>query len=238
MKLLGKINHAARNRYRDSQLNIVGCGEKVRKLIEEHIYSTGVDPKIEPVALLSHNFRAHVDALKSPKAKASEIEHAIRHHITVHLEQDPEFYQSLSKRLEQIIAAWKENWDSLAQHLLDFRNSIETEHSRQSDDLGLSQTEYAFYNILAAEVYGNGSKEPELSPVQRAELVRVTGEIVQTIDDVAYIVDFFQKEDEKKRVRLLLKRKLMETSFGDNEAARKRIINRFMELAKVRFGQG
>ncbi|MHB1459528.1 MAG: hypothetical protein ACYC0V_21665, partial [Armatimonadota bacterium] len=44
--------------------------------------------------------------------------------------------------------------------------------------------------------------------------------------------------DEKKKVRQLLKRKLMETSFGDNDATRKRVINRFMELAKVRFGQG
>lgn len=237
MRLLGKIHHAARNRYRDMALSIIGCGEKVRKLIEEHIYSTGVDPKIEPIALLSPNFRAHVEALKSPKAQASEIEHAIRHHITVNLEQDPEYYIALSKRLEKIIQLFKENWDSLKQHLLDLRSNIETEHKQQSDDLGLSQTEYAFYNILSAEVYGNGDKQPELSGPQKTELVRVSGEIVQTIEDVTYIVDFFNKEDEKKRVRQLLKRKLIDTSFGDNDATRKRIINRFMELAKVRFGQ-
>jgi len=238
MRLLGKIHHSARNRYRDLALTIAGCEEKVRKLIEEHIYSTGVDPKIEPIALLSPNFRAHVDEVKSPKAKASEIEHAIRHHITVNLGRDPEYYTSLSKRLEQIIQAFKDNWELLAQQLLDFRNSIETEHTKKSEDLGLSQTEYAFFNILAAEVYGGGSGEPALSGAQKTELVRVTGEIVQTIEDVAYIVDFFKKEDEQKRIRLLLKRKLMETSFGDNDAMRKRIINRFMELAKARFGQG
>ena len=238
MRLLGKIHNAARNRYRDLALSIAGCGEKVRKLIEEHIYSTGVDPKIEPIALLSPNFRAHVEAVKSPSAKASEIEHAVRHHITINLEQDPEYYIALSKRLEQIIQSFKENWEALAQHLLDLRSNIETEHKQQSDNLGLSQTEYAFYNILAAEIYGNGSKEPDITGTQKSELVRVTGEIVQTIEDVAYIVDFFDKEDEKKKVRQLLKRKLMDTSFGDNDATRKRIINRFMGLAKTKFGQG
>ena len=51
LKKLGKISVGARNLYRDEQLDIAGAGEKVRELIEEHVYSTGVDPKIAPVDL-------------------------------------------------------------------------------------------------------------------------------------------------------------------------------------------
>jgi type I restriction system adenine methylase HsdM len=48
LRFLGKVNHGARNRYRDSQLDLAGVGEKVRRLIDEHIRATGVDPKIPP----------------------------------------------------------------------------------------------------------------------------------------------------------------------------------------------
>ncbi|MBW2077753.1 MAG: hypothetical protein JRI71_09455, partial [Deltaproteobacteria bacterium] len=47
MKLLGFINKAASNRYRDSQLNIAGVGTKVRQLIDEHIVAQGIDPKTQ-----------------------------------------------------------------------------------------------------------------------------------------------------------------------------------------------
>ena len=60
LRELGKICIASRNRYRDEQLNISGCGEKVKSLIDEHIYSTGVDPKIPPIALISEKFEPYI----------------------------------------------------------------------------------------------------------------------------------------------------------------------------------
>ena len=55
-RLLGKISVCARKLYRDEQLDIACAGEKVRELIEEHVYSTGIDPKIPPVDLLAGNY--------------------------------------------------------------------------------------------------------------------------------------------------------------------------------------
>lgn len=49
MKLFGFINKTAANRYRDSQLNIAGVGNKVKQLIDEHIVAQGVDPKVPPI---------------------------------------------------------------------------------------------------------------------------------------------------------------------------------------------
>ena len=69
LTLLGKISHGARNLFRDEQLNIAGVGEKVRKLIEEHVYSTGVDPKIAPVDLLDEEYKEKLSSHKTDKAK-------------------------------------------------------------------------------------------------------------------------------------------------------------------------
>ncbi|MAE20729.1 hypothetical protein CMK12_17675 [Candidatus Poribacteria bacterium] len=46
LRLLGKICHGAKNLYRDEQLDITAAGQKVRQLIEQHLQTTGVDPKI------------------------------------------------------------------------------------------------------------------------------------------------------------------------------------------------
>ena len=61
LKLLGKIVHGARNTYRDEQLNIIDAGEKVKKLIEDNISATGVDPKIPPINLLDPKFKEEVE---------------------------------------------------------------------------------------------------------------------------------------------------------------------------------
>ena len=39
----------------------------------------------------------------SPRAKASEMEHALRYHIRKHLDEDPTHYQKLSERLKGIL---------------------------------------------------------------------------------------------------------------------------------------
>ncbi len=68
------------------------------------------------------------------------------------MEQDPEYYQALSKRLNDIIKQSEEKWDSLVQMLLEFRGTIESDRVQQATDIGLNETEFAFHNILMAEV--------------------------------------------------------------------------------------
>jgi len=229
LKLLGKIAIGVRNRYRDDQLDITGAGEKVRELIEEHVYSTGIDPKIPPVDLLAGNYKEVLDQHKSPRSKASEIENAIKHHIKINIDEDPEYYKKLSERLRDIIRKHEEKWDELVQLLLDLRDNIETDHKKKASDLGLSTTELSFYNILVAELGGEDTVKRET-----AEKVKlVVQSLVKMLDEATQIVDFFNKWDEQKRVRREIKHVVI-ANF--DESLVKPISERFMELAKVKFG--
>ena len=93
---------------RDEQLDITGVGEKVRELIEEHVYATGIDPKIPPMDLLAPGYKEKLNEHKSSESKASEITNAIKHHINIKVEEDPEYYKKLSERLEEIIQKHEE----------------------------------------------------------------------------------------------------------------------------------
>ena len=104
LRWLGKIRGTARARYRDDRLDLSGCGEKVRALIADAVAADGIQILVKEVQLFSPEFDEKVDALGTDDAKASEMEHAIRHEISVHAEENPAFYQSLRQRLEEIIA--------------------------------------------------------------------------------------------------------------------------------------
>jgi type I restriction enzyme R subunit len=66
--------------------------------------------------------------------------------------------------------------------------------------------------------------------------VAVTKDLVGMLDEATEIVDFFKKQDEIKAVKKKIKRELLETSF-DDEDLRKAVMDRFMQLAKVKFGK-
>ena len=110
-------------------------GAKVRKLIDEHVISLGIDPKIPPISITDAEFAEHVEKQVSPRAKASEMEHALRYHIRKHLHEDPEHYQKLSERLEEILEQFGENWEQLVLALRSFVEEVEA--GRQQDETGL-----------------------------------------------------------------------------------------------------
>jgi type I restriction enzyme R subunit len=228
LRRLGKISVGARNLYRDEHLDIAGAGEKVRELIEEHVRSTGIDPKIPPVDLLAGNYEEVLNGHKSSRSKASEIENAIKHHIKINIDDDPEYYKTLSERLEDIIEKYDEKWDELVQLLLNFRENIETNRKQQADDLGLTKTELAFYNILLAEIGGTESANKE----SQIQIKAVVQSLVSMLDEATQIVDFFSKWDEQKRVKRDIKRVIIKNF---DESLVQPITERFMDLAETKY---
>jgi type I restriction enzyme R subunit len=239
LKFLGKVHNAARNRYRDEGLDLSDLGAKVRQLVDEHILSTGVDPKIPPVDLLAANFKEKLNAVKSDESKASEIESAIKHHITVNLDEDPEYYKSLSLKLKDIILKNAGKWEQQLEFLLEMVDTIEVNHKKAADDIGLSETEYAFYNILMAEVtqVAETNGEYVVTDNTMSEVKATTQSLVNTFDEATEIVDFFNKQDEVKRMKKEIKRTVLDQSFGEPSLV-KVVQERFMELGKTKFGSG
>ena len=231
LKRLGKIAIGARNIYRDEQLSIAGVGEKVRDLIEQHVYSTGVDPKIPPVDLLAENFKEKLDEHKTPRAKASDIEHAIRHHIRVRIDEDPQYYKPLSDHLEEIIKANEEKWEELVQLLLEFRETIEEKRVQSAKDLGLTETEHAFHGILLSEIT-KSKNQKELDDETLEKVKTVVQSLVAMMDEATQIVDFFDKWDEQRRMKKQIKHAIIEHF---DRSLVKPVTENFMELAKIKF---
>jgi type I restriction enzyme R subunit len=196
-KRLSFIYTRARNLYRDGMPTLgKSVGAKVRKLIDEHVISLGVDPKIAPISITDAHFAAHVEKQVSPRAKASEMEHAARHHIRQHLDEDPVHYGKLSERLEEILKTYGENWKQLALALSAFVGEVE--RGRKADDTGLDpQTQAPFFAILKEERL----KHHPVTASDATWLAGLTVQLVATIRAEIGVVGFWKNAHAQEVLR-------------------------------------
>ena len=111
-----------------------------------------------PVSITDPEYQKKVAKL-GPRARASEMEHAIRHHIGAHLDQDPVRYRALSERLERILAEHAGNWEQLASSLNQLLEEMSREDGlgqEQGDSPGRNRVESALYGLLAQETATDG----------------------------------------------------------------------------------
>jgi type I restriction enzyme R subunit len=222
-KILGFIQKAAANRYRDPQLNIIGAAQKVRQLIEEHIVSQGIDPKVPPISITDAEFDKAVDAYSSPRAKASEMEHALRYHIRERFREDPARYRKLSERLEQILKDFKDNWDALLVALRELTR--EARADRGVDRTGLDpKTQAPFLGLLVEAVGSPVTGDGERLKTLADHTIEMVDHIRQ---EIAY-VDFWRNTNAQAVLRGWIVRYLDENdivSFDRQEAVADEIVD-------------
>jgi type I restriction enzyme R subunit len=177
-KLLAFIYARARNRYRDTPILGKDVGAKVRKLIDEHVISMGVDPKIAPVSLTDADFVMKVAREPGDRAKASEMEHAVRAHIREHMDQDPVAFRKLSERLMDLLDKLGAHWDQLALALQGLVNEIRSGYVDHDDRLPVLPEHYGpFLRMVVDTAIG----EAVMADAERKRLVTLTVEVVDTI---------------------------------------------------------
>jgi type I restriction enzyme, R subunit len=151
-KILGFISRVAANLYRDDQLNLLGVEPKVRRLIDQYIAAQGIDHKFEKVDITDIEFNERVARGRSSRARASEMLHALRHHIRIHTPEDPEFFRSMSEKLADILRQLQDKWDELERVLAEFIRN-EAARGRQQEIEGLDPKVHApFFGILKARI--------------------------------------------------------------------------------------
>ncbi len=116
-KALAEINLLAGMHFRDERLSMKGIPPKLRAITDAHLESRGIDVRISPISILDEDFEKSVGERRRIKTKAAEIEHAIRHHLHVDLDDDPDLRASLAEALEDILERFRDNWDMIYEEL-------------------------------------------------------------------------------------------------------------------------
>jgi type I restriction enzyme R subunit len=227
-KFAGTIREGARNLYRDAQLSLKDCSNKVEDLIHAHIVASGVESILEPISITAPDFHEKLDIKGSPSAKASHIEYAIRQTITERAAEDPSFYGSLKQRLETIIEEYRKGRKDEAQLLIDLMELGNREKQRESfaRSLGLTDAkEFAFYGLLhpLRQTMFLDSDDNQ---------VAFAKEIVQVIKD-RRVIDWAEREDVQKEMRRVIKRLLKSKGCPDDNVDP--LAREIVSLARIQF---
>jgi type I restriction enzyme R subunit len=228
VKRFGYVLVKVKDRYKDDSLSISDAGEKVRKLIDEHLISLGINPKIKPVELMSPKFIQEVEKNKSSKAKASEMEHAIRKHCKVHLEEDPVQFSKLSEKLEALIQQYKDNWELLYKHLVALRGEAET--GRADEIEGVSRKAAPFYDLIGHVAFGDGGVPAGCS----GKVKQLVGNVLEKLHGTIGIVNFWSRADEVSGLKGELSDLMLLSGVPEIEDQSERIVTEITALAKVR----
>jgi type I restriction enzyme R subunit len=209
-KRLLLIQFLVRRRYRDQhdgEFDASLYGAKVRRLLDEHVHATGVTQRIPPIAITAEDFLARVESLPDPRARAAEMQHALRLHISQHLDEDPVRYRKLSERLDEVLAALA---DQPSQLVLELGDLIQAARSPRPDDgLGLDPgLERPLLDILA-EARGEAGVDRAI-PSTPASLAPLTRQLAREIASQAGMVGFAENFYAQDRLRRWLFNRLLD----------------------------
>ena len=231
LRWLGKIRGTARAHYRDDRLDLSGCGEKVRALIADAVAAAGIQILVKEVQLFSPEFDEKVDALTTDDAKASEMEHAIRHESSVRVEENPAFYQSLRERLEEIIEQRRQERLNAAEQLK-LLNTLREELKGEQDkaqDIGLAARGFAIYGLLERQRPMAVRDKKATYGAANRDLALLLDEAVTPFTE---LVDWEKKDDVQRQMRSRIKRQLRASGIASD--AVESLAAEIVDLAKVR----
>jgi type I restriction enzyme R subunit len=188
-KLLGFINKVAANLYRDPALNLFGVAERVKALINAHISARGVDPRIPPTAITDAEFEKVLQGQGSNRARAAQMQHAARYHIIGFSSQNPAYADKMSKRLEEILQRFKDDWDALERELRKFVDELRRGDRNDFPDLD-PRLQVPFVRLVLDEC----GKDRQLTEAQRKAAIAATLEIIERIRQEVRKVGFWKNE--------------------------------------------
>jgi type I restriction enzyme R subunit len=229
LERLSTIYGKAKERYRDETMNLEGAGAKVRKLIQDHITSRGIEVlNDEPVSIMDEvEYDAKLEGLESDEARASEMQNAIKHEINVRFDEDPVQYGSLRDRLEELIEKYREGRYDERETIEELRELMDEIRSRdkQARNKGLrDETDLSFYHAVGDVLSEHDAGEEEL--------IELTADLVGTVEGFVTKVEWKEKTQLQNRMRKEVTGELYRSEIDISADERKELTNRVIELAR------
>ncbi|MGR9052433.1 MAG: type I restriction endonuclease subunit R, partial [Gammaproteobacteria bacterium] len=234
---LTEINVLAGQHLHDQRLSMKGIPPKLRALTDEYLASRGIDQKVKPISILDEDFESSVAKRKRVKTKAAEVEHAIRHHLDIELDDDPELQASFSKALAAILQEFKDNWQKIYEELEKLRKRIIEAANEPTYGLH-KKKQMPFFRMFQAEIGSAMEQHPAYcdQPDDRiAVLVDLTQQIYLVVERELKLTSFWESVPARNKLKAEIQQILLSEAFRTLPNVvknRNQIISRVMEIAE------
>jgi type I restriction enzyme, R subunit len=227
---LAEINVLAAKHFRDARLSMKGIPPKLRNITDAFLESRGITVKVEPISILDENFQKEVKTRSRTKTKAAEIEHAIRHHLDVDLDDDPDLQASFAEALRKILEEFRDNWNKIYEELEKLRQRIA--NAEKEPTFGLHRKkQMPFFRVLKKEIFGDADIDED----GFASLVALTQELYSEIERELRLTGFWESIPARNKLKADIQKALLQPGFSKLPGViknRAQIISRVMEIAE------
>lgn len=257
---LVEINVLAGKHFRDGRLSMKGIPPKLRKITDAFLESRGINVKVELISILDEDFQKEVKKHDRTKTKAAEIEHAVRHHLDVDLNDDPELKASFAEALRKIFQDFANNWKKIYEELEKLRQRIV--NAGKEPTYGLHRKkQMPLFRMLRREIFGEvpaTAESPVIAEVldndgnptkmardiapygmneeeRISHLVALTQDLYGEIERELKLTGFWESIPARNKLIADLQKTLLQPEFAKLPGLvknRKHIISRLMEIAQ------
>jgi type I restriction enzyme R subunit len=227
---LAEINVLAQKHFRDERLSMKGIPTKLRNITDAFLQSRGIERKVEPISILDKDFQKEVDSHKRTKTKAAAIEHAIRHHLDVELDDDPDLRASFAEALRKIFEDFRDNWNKIYEELEKLRQHIKNANKEPTYGLHRKK-QMPFFRMLKKETFGDAVVDDD----GVASLVALTQQVFGEVERELKLTGFWEAIPARNKLKADIQRTLLQPEFSQLPGLvknRAHIISRIMELAE------
>jgi type I restriction enzyme R subunit len=229
-KALTEINVLASNHFRDERLSMKGIPLKLRAITDVYLQSRGIELKVEPISILDEDFEKEVGKRKRTKTKAAEVEHAIRHHLDIDLDDDPDLQASFSEALVTIFEQFRDNWNKIYEELQKLRTRIIDASKEPTYGLHRKK-QMPFFRMFKREIFA----DKQLDDDEIACLVDLTQQIFLVVERELKLTGFWESIPARNKLKADLQSILVANEFKRLPTVvknRAMIISRIMEIAE------
>jgi type I restriction enzyme R subunit len=246
---LAEINVLAGKHFRDERLSMKGIPPKLRGITDAYLESKGIEVKVKPISILDDDFQKQVNKRNRIKTKAAEVEHAIRHHLDVELDDDPDLQASFAQALAAIFEEFRNNWKKIYEELEKLRARIIS--ASQEPTYGLHRKkQMPLFRMFKREIFGEDNIEI-LNEMPKAadshatyymsyedrisHLVSLTQQIFLCVERELKLTGFWESIPARNKLKAELQKTLLAQEFSKLRNLvknRAHIISRIMEIAR------
>ena len=245
---LAEINILAGKHFRDERLSMKGIPPKLRAITDTYLESKSIDQKVKPISILDEDFQKNVDKRRRTKTKAAEVEHAIRHHLDIELDDDPDLQASFAEALAQIFQEFRDNWKRIYEELEKLRQRIVNANKEPTYGLHRKK-QMPFFRMFRRELFdvdmvkdADELRVAETSPRyglseddKISHLVALTQSVSLVIEQELKLVGFWEAIPARNKLKAEIQKTLLQPSFVKLPNLTKKyntIISRVMEIAE------
>ena len=179
---------------------------------------------------MDEDFHKDVGKRSRTKTKTAEVEHAIRHHLDIELDDDPDLQASFTEALVQILQQFRDNWEKSYEELEKLRWRIVNASKERTYGLHRKK-QMPLFRCFKRELFG----ENELSEDEVSMLVDLTQHVFLAVERELKLAGFWESIPARNKLKAEIQKTLLQPSFAmlpNIMTKRAQIISRVMEIAE------